>query len=205
MDKLKNSGFYKLRFFITPEEFKSLLQLLEHRQAQFYRTNAARTEHDYNQVYEEYQTFYQYFVAGEKRDDIHPFFVYSISIASDQESSGFFVRNEGVSFPYHGQWAEDELPCILLSFPKGFQVNLEDEKGKYYIYEDIRDHKPLTYAFFDEIRDSIKKMTKPLRFSALDADAMKEQKPSVRISHDAMHGLSQSWVFSKYGLVIHGK
>lgn len=35
MDKLKNSGFYKLRFFITPEEFKSLLQLLEHRQAQF--------------------------------------------------------------------------------------------------------------------------------------------------------------------------
>ncbi|UOK63702.1 hypothetical protein MT997_02780 [Paenibacillus sp. OVF10] len=66
MDKLKNSGFYKLRFFITPEEFKSLLQLLEHRQAQFYRTNATRTEHDYRQVYEGYQTFYQYFVAGER-------------------------------------------------------------------------------------------------------------------------------------------
>ena len=82
------------------------------------------------------------------------------------ESSGFFARNEGIPFPYYGQWAEDELPCILLSFPKGFQIDLEDEKGKYYIYEDIRDHKPLTYAFFDEIRDSIKKMTKPLRFSA---------------------------------------
>lgn len=48
-------------------------------------------------------------------------------------------------------------------------------------------------------------MTKPLRFSAHDADAMKEQKPSVRLSHDAMHDLSQSWIFSKYGLVIHGK
>ncbi|MDR6719199.1 hypothetical protein [Paenibacillus sp. 2003] len=93
----------------------------------------------------------------------------------------------------------------FVSFPKGFQVNLEDEEGKYYIYEDIRDHKPLTYAFFDEIRDSIKKMTKLLRFSAYDADAMKEQKPSVRISHDAMHDLSQSWIISKYGLVIHGK
>ncbi|WP_339167851.1 hypothetical protein MKX75_29010 [Paenibacillus sp. FSL R5-0341] len=205
MDKLKNSGFYKLKFFITPEEFKSLLQLLEQRQVQFFRTNAARTEYDYNQVYEAYQTFYQYFVAAEKRNDVHPFFVYSIIVSSDQESSGFFVRNEAVSFPYHGQWAEDELPCILLSFPKGFQVNLEDEKGKYYMYEDIRDHKPLTYAFFDEIRDSIKKMTKPLRFSAHDTDAMKEQKPSVRISHDAMHDLGQSWIFSKYGLVVRGK
>ncbi len=115
------------------------------------------------------------------------------------------MKNEGVSYPYHGQWAEDELSCILISFPKGFQVNSEDEKGKYYIYEDIRGHKPLTYAFFDEIRDSIKKMTKPLRFSAHDANAMKEQKPSVRISHDAMHDLSQSWIFDKYGLVIHGK
>lgn len=114
------------------------------------------------------------------------------------------MRNEGLSFPYHGQWAEDELPYIMLSFPKGVQVNLEDEKGKHYIYEDIRDHMPLTYAFFDEIRDFIKKMTKPFRFSAHDADAMKEQKPSMRISHDATRDLSQSWIFNKYGLVIHG-
>ncbi|MCP1187484.1 hypothetical protein [Paenibacillus sp. 1781tsa1] len=205
MDKLKNSGFYKLKFFITPQEFKSLLQLFEQRQAQFYRTNADRTAYDYDQVYEAYQTFYQYFTAGEKRNDVHAFFVYSISVASNQESSGFFVRNEGVSFPYHGQWAEEELPCIMLSFPKGVQVNLEDEKGKYYIYEDIRDHMPLTYAFFDEIRDSIQKIAKPLRFSAQDTNAMKVQKPSVRISHDAMHDLSQSWRFSKYGLVIQGK
>ncbi|WP_340015096.1 hypothetical protein [Paenibacillus sp. FSL K6-1318] len=204
MDKLKHSGFYKLKFFITPEEFKSLLQLLEQRQVQFFRTNSARTEHDYSQVYETYQTFYQYYVAKEKKNDVDPFFVYSIIVSSDQEASGFFVRNEAVSFPYHGQWAEDELPCILLSFPKGFQVNLEDEKGKYYIYEDIRDHKPLTYALFDEITGSIKKMTKPLRFSTHDEDAMKEQKPSVRISHDAMHELSQSWIFGKYGLVVRG-
>ncbi|WP_260871128.1 hypothetical protein [Paenibacillus xylanexedens] len=115
------------------------------------------------------------------------------------------MRNEGVPFPYHGQWAEDELPCILLSFPKGFQIDMQDEQGKYYIYEDIRDHKPLTYAFFDEMKGSIKKITKPLRFSAHDADAMKEQKPSVRISHDAMNDLSESWIFIKYGLVIHGK
>ncbi|MBH5319391.1 hypothetical protein I6N90_16455 [Paenibacillus sp. GSMTC-2017] len=202
MDKLKNSGFYKLKCFITPEEFKSVLKLFEHKQAQFHLTNYVQTEHDQNQVYEAYQTFYQYFAAEEKRNDYHPFFVYSISVVSDNERSGFFVRNEGVHFPYFGQWAEDELPCILLSFPKGFQIDLEDEKGKYYIYEDIQDHKLLTYTFFNEITNSIKKMTKPLRFSAHDANAMKEQKPSVRISYDAIRDLNKSWIFSRYGLVI---
>lgn len=48
-------------------------------------------------------------------------------------------------------------------------------------------------------------MTRPLRFSAHDADAMKEQKPSVRISHGAMQDLSKSWIFNKYGLVMGGK
>ncbi|WP_422658916.1 hypothetical protein ACK8P5_25215 [Paenibacillus sp. EC2-1] len=205
MDKLKNSGFYKLKFFITPEEFESILKLFEHKQTQFHLTNYAQTEHDQSQVYEAYQTFYQYFTAEEKRTDYHPFFVYSISVTSNDESSGFFMRNEGVHFPYGGQWAEDELPCILLSFPKGVQVNLEDDKGKYYIYEDIREHKWLIYTFFNEITSSIKKITKPLRFSALDAAAMKEQKPSVRISHDALHDLSKSWISRKYGLVISGK
>ncbi len=205
MDKLKNSGFYKLRFFIRPEEFEGVLKRFEHKQAQFHLINYAQTEHDLKQVYEAYQTFYHYFTAEKKRNEGPPFFVYSISVTSDNESSGFFARNESVYFPYYGHWAEDELPCILLSFPKGFQIDLEDEKGKYYIYEDIRDHKPLTYTFFDEITGAIKKMTKPLRFSAHDADAMKEQKPSVRISHGAIHDLSKSWIFNKYGLVTGGK
>ncbi|URN93338.1 MAG: hypothetical protein NAG76_16070 [Candidatus Pristimantibacillus lignocellulolyticus] len=205
MDKLKNSGFYKIKFFIRPEEFKNVLKLLEYKQAQFHLTNYAQTEHNLNQVYEAYRTFYHYYAAEEKRNDGPPFFVYSISVASDNESSGFFARNEGIHFPYCGQWAEDELPCILLSFPKGFQIDLVDDKGKYYIYENIRDHKPLTYTFLNEITGFIKKMTKPLRFSAHDAEAMKEQKPSVRISPDAIHDLRKSWIFSKYGLVINGK
>lgn len=58
----------------------------------------------------------------------------------------------------------------MLSLPKGFQIDLEDEKGKYYIYEDIREHQPLTYAFFDEVTNYMKKITKPLRFSAHAAD-----------------------------------
>jgi len=202
MDRTKNSGFYKLRFFITPEEFRRVLELFEHKDTQFCLTNADRTRHDVDQVHEAYQAYYQYFTAGEKREGVRPFFVYSIPVAIQDEESGFFARNEDVQFSYYGQWAEDELPCILLSFPKGFQINKEDEQGKYYVHEDIRDHRPLTYTFFEEITGLIKKTTKPLRFSALDPEAMKEQKPSIRISRDALQDMSTSWISTKYGLQI---
>jgi len=205
MDRLKNSGFYKLKFFITPEEFENVLKFFEQQQTQFRLTNYDQTKHDLNQVYAAYQAYYQYFVAEDKRSDYHPFFVYSISATLDNESSGFFVRNEGISFPYDNKWAEDELPYMMLSMPKGLQVDMEDEAGKYYIYEDIRNHKPLTYTLFTEITDYIKQVTKPLRFSALDAAAMPEQKPSVRISRDAIQNISKSWICNKYGLLIKGK
>ncbi|MGW9124964.1 hypothetical protein ACWGPW_08180 [Paenibacillus chitinolyticus] len=204
MDRLKHSGFYKLKFLITPEEFKSVLKLFEPKHAQFHLTNHARTKHDQHEVVEAYQTFYRYFTAQEK-PNYYPFFVYSIPFAAGNESSGFFVKNEGIRFPYHGQWAEDELPYVMLSLPKGFQINLEDEKGKYYVYEDIREHQPLTYAFFDELASYAKKITKPLRFSAYAADALQEQKPPVRISKNAANELADSWIFKKYELVMKDK
>ncbi|WP_247740949.1 hypothetical protein [Cohnella sp. LGH] len=138
----------------------------------------------------------------QNKPEYYPFFVYSISLNTGNESSGFFVRNEGVRFPFIQQWAEDELPYIMLSFPRGFQIDLEDEKGKYYIYEDIREHRPLTYAFFDEVASNIKKMTKPLRFSVPLADTWQEQKPPVRISKSAMNAMINSWIFNKYRLVM---
>jgi len=51
MDRLKHSGFYKLKFFITPEEFKDVLKLFEQKQAQFSLTNQT-------QVYETYEKFW---------------------------------------------------------------------------------------------------------------------------------------------------
>jgi hypothetical protein len=205
MDRLKNSGFYKLNFFITPEEFKSMLGLLEPKEAQFFLTNHAQTEHAVEEVYASYQRFYQYSVADEKKDGIFPLFVYSISVFSDTEKAGFFMTKHEVYFPQYGQWAEDKLPSVSFSFPKGFAINLEDEKGKYYIYEDIRDHKPSAYELFHEVTGAIKKMTKPLRFSALDPEVMKEQKPAVRISPQAAEDLNNSWLARKYGLVIRSK
>ncbi|MEK4519412.1 hypothetical protein NSS64_29500 [Paenibacillus sp. FSL H8-0122] len=202
---LKNSGFYKQRFFITPEEFKRVVELLEPTQVRYYLTNYTHTEHDQNQVVEAYRAFYQYYTAAEKESGVRPFFIYSISVLPDTESFGFFARNEGISIPYHGQWAENELPCILISCPKGHRVNAQDEQGEYYLYEDVREHKPLSYALYKEITGSIQKITKPLRFSAQDTEAMDEQKPSVRISRDAAQDLSDSWMVRQYGLLIHGQ
>ncbi|MCP1359102.1 hypothetical protein [Aneurinibacillus migulanus] len=98
-----------------------------------------------------------------------------------------------------------QKPYIMLSLPKGFQIDLEDEKGKYYIYEDIREHQPLTYAFFDEVTNYMKKITKPLRFSAHAADVLQEQKPSVRISKHAVNDMINVWIFKKYELVMNYK
>jgi hypothetical protein len=204
MNRLKNSGFYKLKFLITPMEFKNVLKLFEQQQVQFSQTNYAQTKHDQRQVYEAYVKFYQYFIAQEK-PDYHPFFVYSISFAAGNESSGFFVRNESIGFPFLEQWAEDELPYIMLSLPKGFQIDLEDETGKYYIYEDIREHQPLTYTFFNEVANDIKKITKPLRFMAHGADGLQEQKPPVRISKNVINDMMNSWLFKKYKLVMTSK
>ncbi|GGG69740.1 hypothetical protein [Paenibacillus radicis (ex Gao et al. 2016)] len=203
MNRLKHSGFYKLKFLITPEEFKHVLKLFERQQAQFNHTNYAQTKHDHTQVYEAYEKFYHYFTAPEK-PEYHPFFVYSISFTAGNESSGFFIRNESISFPYLGQWAEDELPSIMLSLPKGFQIDVEDESGKYYIYEDIREHQPLTYTFYNDIVNDIKKITKPFRFFIYEADAVQEQKPPVRISKNAANELMNAWIFKKYKLVIGG-
>ncbi|RJX37194.1 hypothetical protein D3P09_24620 [Paenibacillus pinisoli] len=204
MNNLKHGGFYKLRFILTPEEFQSVLQRLAQGEAQYHQTNHDRTKHDQSQVHEAYTTFYQYFTATEK-PDYFPFFVYSISLTVGNESSGFFVRNEGISFPYNEQWAEDELPNVMLSFPKGFQIDREDESGRHYIYEDIREHCPLTYGLYGDLAAEIKKMTKPLRFSVPAGDTLQEQKSSVRISKDAMNDMANSWIFRKYRLVMNSK
>ncbi|MDR9748167.1 hypothetical protein P4H27_21350 [Paenibacillus taichungensis] len=207
MERLKNSGFYKLKFFITPEELKSLLALFEQKQVQFIRPNHAQTKYDYDQVYEAYSRFYQSFTATkeENREEIPPHFVYSLLSKLDQGKSGFFLKNEGVCFPYLGQWAEDELPSIVLSFPKGVQMDLEDEIGKYYIYEDIREHRPLTYGLYHEVANEIKKITKLLRFSVPAPEGLHEQKTSVRVSKEAMNDMRESWIFNKYSLVMNTK
>jgi len=198
-DRLKNSGHYKLKFFVSPDEFSNLLKLFEAKQANFTITNHDRTRHDISQVNDCYAKFYNYFTSEVK--SATSMFVYVIGFNIDNEEGGFSIVREEIRFPYNRQYANDKLCCLTLSCMKGVQIDLEDEKGKYYIYEDIRNHKPLTYNFFNEIATYIKSITKPFRFFAFAADSYQEQKPSaVRISSKALSELSEGWIFKKYQL-----
>ncbi|MFD1903176.1 hypothetical protein ACFSQ7_02050 [Paenibacillus rhizoplanae] len=107
---LKNSGFYKLRFFITPEELKRVVELLEPTQVRYYLTNYTHTEHDQNQVVEAYRAFYQYYTAAEKKSGVRPFFIYSMSVLPDTESFGFLREMRGFLFPITGNGQRTSCP-----------------------------------------------------------------------------------------------
>ncbi|WP_366292222.1 hypothetical protein [Paenibacillus sp. AN1007] len=205
MSRVNNSGFYKIKFWITPEELDEIFELFNHQGALFVSTNHAQTPYDKQQVLQAYHRFYGYYAAAEKAADYFPHFVYSIVLTLDQDTAGFFVRNEGISFPYHEQWAVDELPCIMISLPKDIRIQAEGAEGADYTYEDIREHRPLAYQLYEELVSEIKTRTKLLRFLVPESGALSLQKPSVRISRKAAEHISSGWTFDKYKLVMHTK
>ena len=62
-DRLKNSGHYKLKFFVTPDEFSDILKLFEQKQAIFTITNYEQTQHSISQVQNCYTGFYKYYTS----------------------------------------------------------------------------------------------------------------------------------------------
>lgn len=58
MSRLTNSGFYKIKFWITPEEWGEILELFKDREASFVSTNYAQTSYDKQQVLQAYKQFY---------------------------------------------------------------------------------------------------------------------------------------------------
>nr|WP_154959499.1 hypothetical protein [Paenibacillus xylanexedens] len=205
MSRLTNSGFYKIKFWITPEEWGEILELFKDREASFVSTNYAQTPYNKQQVLQAYKQFYDYYVANEKMADYFPHFVYSIVLTRDQGITGFFVRNEGISFPYHEQWATDELPSIMISLPKDIRILGEGDKGADYTYEDIREQRPSIYKLYEELVSEIKNRTKLLRFSVPEPDGLRVQKPSVRISQKAAEQIRNGWIFAQYELVMDTK
>lgn len=205
MSRVSNSGFYKIKFWITPEELSEIFELFKHQEATFVLSNHAQTSYDKHQVLQSYERFYDYYVATEKASDYFPHFVYSIVLTLDQEVTGFFIKNEGIQFPHHEQWAADELPCITISLPKDIRIHVESDEGEDYTYEDIRAHRPFTYHLYNEVVREIKTITKLLRFSVNEPDGLRMQKPSVRISKKAAEQIRKGWIFAKYELEMDAK
>jgi len=69
------------------------------------------------------------------------------------------------------------------------------QKGKYFIYEDIRVHQPTIYQIFENLASEIKRITKRLRFEAQGIDGYEQLKPPIRISEQAAHEVKEGWLF----------
>ena len=81
-------------------------------------------------------------------------------------------------------------------------MDKEDEKGKFFIYEDIQLHSPKSYPLYQQITTYIKNQTKPLHFKAHNIDDIEEVKPQVRISEQVAIDLANSWIFKNYDFKI---
>lgn len=179
-------GFWKIKFLITPDEFKEILEIADRHNMSFAITNYERTEDHIERVLTEYKIFYEgitspynqpkgFFVCGMDLPNITGFHMV-------HEDLYYFLKNE--------KWIK-EVAGLMISYQKGIAVT--DESGKYFIYEDIRVLEPQGYVIYEEIEKKIKSITKPLRIS-IDGIAKSFLN---RISKLAAEDLSRSWLFKE--------
>jgi hypothetical protein len=192
------SGFWKLKFIVTPDEFEKFLQECEKYKITFILPTYEHPQHDLSRVLEYYtKNFYLCQALSVKKEDLRPSFVYSMHIP---RMLGFHMANEEIRFPYYREWGCDRINYIMISCQKGVAVPLGSD-GKYFAYDDISKHHPEMYPIFEALTNSIKIYTKPLRFTSIVIDKPEEIKPTaVRISQSAAKDFSTSWLFKHYEL-----
>jgi len=187
-------GFWKSKFIITPNEFSNFLQLCDKYKFEFFVPSYGHPHNTISEVLQKYAFIYEKYTAIERPEVFHSF-CYSMEIQFEKYKSGFHLLYDGIQFYKNNILANDKIPFLSISFPKGYAVNYEDEKGKYFVYEDINKYEPEMYPIFETLSEYVKQFTKPFRFEILQCDKIEEQKPSVRISRQAAEDLVQSWLF----------
>ncbi|MDR1849180.1 MAG: hypothetical protein LBQ75_04000 [Zoogloeaceae bacterium] len=188
-------GFWVTKFIITPDEFGDFLRLCDKYTIKFFLPTLENPQHSLSEVLQAYTMFYETYTAVERPKKCRRSFVYSMLIEFEKYKSGFHLVEDDVWFPYHGEWAKDKIPFLEMSFPKGHAVDYKDEKGEYFVFEDINKHRPEMYPIFEALSNHIKQFTKPFRFESFDDDKMKEKKTPVRISRQASEDFARSWLF----------
>jgi len=187
-------GFWQTKFIIAPNEFSNFLQLCNEYKFEFFVPSYGHPHNTISEVLQKYTIIYEKYTAIERPEVFHSF-CYSMEIQFEKYRSGFHLLYDGIQFYKNNVLANDKIPFLNISFPKGYAVDYEDEKGKYFVYEDINKHEPEMYPIFDTLSKYIKQFTKPFRFEILQCDKIEEQKPSVRISQQAAEDFAQSWTF----------
>lgn len=186
-------GFWKLDFILSPEEFNEFIEFCR-------MLNISPNQGD---VCEQYLMFYNDLIATNqpaiflKQDSISFVTLKGFTCGlSTSVGIGFTI---GCANMVH--WAYDNAAiringwALSISLQKGVSVNKEDEKGKYFVYEDIQLHSPRSYPLYQQITAYIKNKTKPLRFKT---NIGNEIKPSVRVSKQVASDLADSWIFKNH-------
>ncbi|WP_288457008.1 hypothetical protein [uncultured Chryseobacterium sp.] len=196
------TGFWNFKFIITPNEFSDFIKECLSNNISFYRTDYEAANHNHTKVVETYKKYYDTLVEKEKKSAFNSGCVYSmLYIRNDESRSGFFMRDEDIRVFSGREYFDRTLYYINIFLAKGIAVDYEDEKGKYFVYEDILIHQPEMYPIYQKITNFIKLFTKPLRFNSEILSEIREIKPSgVRISEQASKDIAESWYFKKHNL-----
>ncbi|SKB57825.1 hypothetical protein SAMN05660477_00002 [Soonwooa buanensis] len=202
MGTIKN-GFWKLGFILSPIEFSSFVKYCEELKIKFV---LQKNEN----IYEEYQKFYNSLISENipknytTQGNISYININSFVCSLNYENNIGFMINPAnmVHWPYYREAVRIHFWAIQLTLQKGVSVDKEDDKGKFFIYEDIQLHSPNSYPLYQKISSYIKNKTKPLRVNAHTIDAIEEIKPPVRISEQVAVDLANSWIFKNYEFEI---
>lgn len=190
------TGFWKLGFILSPNEFEDFIKYCI----------SLNIKPNSNDICEQYKLFYTELTAMTqpsnymKRDNISYIDLRAIVSGLKPENGRGFVINPAtmVHWPHYKKAVRISSWATQITLQKSISIDKEDEKGKYFEYEDINIHSPQSYPLYEQITDYIKKITKPLRFNAYVVDNVEEIKPPVRISKQVATDLANSWIFKEY-------
>ena len=194
-------GFWTTKFIITPNEFGEFLQLCDKYKFEFFVPSYGNPQNTISEVFQKYEMFYEKYTVADKPDKVFHSLAYSMVVEFEKYKSGFQLLLDDIHFYKNNVLSRDKIPYLRISYPKGYAVNYEDERGKYFVYEDINKYEPEMYPIFETLSKHLKQFTKPFRFEILQKDKIEEQTPSsVRISQQAAQDFAKSWLFEEYEL-----
>ncbi|GAA3769358.1 hypothetical protein [Flavobacterium ginsengiterrae] len=200
------TGFWKLAFIITPDEFKQFIEYVIDLNIYPEYAIGLNIYRDRETIYEQYEIFYSALISKTKPsnymkcDNISFIDLRSFVCKLRPENSIGFIINPAnmVHWLYNDGAVRISDWAVQITLQKGVSLNVENSQGKYFVYEDIKLHSPQSYPLYQKLTYYIKSITKPLRFNAQGVEAIEEVKPPVRISKQAADDFGDSWLFTEF-------
>ena len=189
------SGFWSLSFILSPREFTEFIEYCTSLNIDFDRENLIL----------KYDLYYNTLIAKTLPQKLLQ--QGGISFVTLTSFVCMLNIGNGIGFSItpanmvHWNYNKQEVVritdwAIRINLQKSVSINKEDEKGKYFVYEDIQAHSPLSYPLYQKLITWIKSETKLLRFTTKSGEVIKSP---VRISQQVATDMNNSWTFMNFG------